>query len=686
MTRCYRHVPLLILIGVCFLILGVAVKVTMFRYLNYEYGKFDLGNMSQMVYNSLHGNFMEVTDYFGTNMPRWGMSHVDPFLLVFVPFYAFFPDPRVLIVGQLALLIFSALPIYFLARKVLAADWPALFLSLAYLFYPANGYLLAWTGFHSVTAVVPFFITAFLIFEDMHSKRSYPGFKMFLFFVMLFLTMMGKEEISLIIVMYGLFILLFRRSKKVGSILVLSGLVWFAVAFFVIIPRSAHYRIEGYKRFAKSVDLDVDPGRDVLKPNYFLSRYDDFGSSYLEVFKNVVFNPVKVSEVFFSGDKKENFSMTFLPVLYLPFFYIPVLSIAAPEFVINYLTTSGGIGTSEIYNHRISMIIPILFISLVYAISFWDQFSKTFFRSAFKFLPHFLAFILLLSNIYYSHKFGNPIMLWFTQSLSKRIQFKALAKEPEQSVKGYGIGDQVKINRLETKDRRCFDEALSLIPSDFSVTSPDYLGDHLSLRKVNALFPANFDTSDFVIVDVFSKKVQTILGVDSSLVSKVVGKVVRDPNYKLVYSCSNLFVFKRVGYHEKSDILPLQERFEYSERVSYNIGASLNLADYLLPAEVERGEDFHISFVFKKSGTESLNSFILFTSFLNVANGQIYQVANLPSFGIRPLSEWPQDMYFVEDNNFVLPASLKPGIYKTFVGMTNNIKNYNIYLGEVKVK
>ena len=78
------------------------------RYENYEYGKFDLGNMSQMVWNTAHGNFMEVTDQFGTNMPRWGMSHIDPIIAIFAPIYWVYADPMVLVLGQ-QLIILSAI-------------------------------------------------------------------------------------------------------------------------------------------------------------------------------------------------------------------------------------------------------------------------------------------------------------------------------------------------------------------------------------------------------------------------------------------------------------------------------------------------------------------------------------------------------------------------------------------------
>lgn len=83
----YKWLPILILIIFSLLFFIYGYLLANKRYNNYEYGKFDLGNMSQMVWNSSRGNFMEITDQFGTNMPRWGMSHVDPLLLIFVPIF-----------------------------------------------------------------------------------------------------------------------------------------------------------------------------------------------------------------------------------------------------------------------------------------------------------------------------------------------------------------------------------------------------------------------------------------------------------------------------------------------------------------------------------------------------------------------------------------------------------------------
>ena len=132
--------------------------MNIFRYDNFDFGKFDLGNMTQMVWNTMHGRFMYLTDYFGTNLPRWSMSHVDPILVLFVPTFTLWQHSLNLVISQLILVIFSSILIFKVAELELRSKLAAFLFGISYLFYPAVGYLTAWTGFHGVTVAIPFFL------------------------------------------------------------------------------------------------------------------------------------------------------------------------------------------------------------------------------------------------------------------------------------------------------------------------------------------------------------------------------------------------------------------------------------------------------------------------------------------------------------------------------------------------
>ena len=360
------------------------------------------------------------------------------------------------------------------------------------------------------------------------------------------------------------------------------------------------------------------------------------------------------------------------------------------DIFINYLTTAGGIGTSEITNHRISMIIPVLFISTIFAINMLGIFFASIRKAkiSYKFVILVLSGAVLLLTVRTTSLYNNPVYLWFTQAVSKKLTGSlAFAKDAADVayVKDIKIGQVFKLTPLENKDRECAKHVIEMIPADASVSGPDYLGAQLSLRETYAIFPALYKEADYVIVDVFSRKILTILEVDVSLVRDVVGDVMKNPNYKLVNGCGNLFVYKNVGLHNKSNLLPLQERFRYPEKFNYEIFQKLTVVDYYVPSKVTRGVNAHATLAYAKKSSFSFSDYFLFLSFVNTKTAYVYQIANLPSFGLIQLRNWESNMYYVEDIDLALPKYLDPGNYRVFVGVSNVIKTRSIYLGDVEV-
>jgi len=445
--------------------IAVNIRINVFRYNNFDFGKFDLGNMSQMLWNTMHGNFMYLTDYFGTNLPRWAMSHVDPILLLFLPLFAVFQHPLTLVISQFVILILAAFLVYKIAYLRLGSKAASAMLGVAYLLYPALGYLNAWTGFHGVTAAVPFFFGAFYVFEKMYKEKNFSKKNLIIFWVLLIITMAGKEQLPLYVVMYSLFILFFRPLKEEGKKfyqtvtgkLALSmfavATVWFITAFFIIIPAYSQYRVAGYNKFAREIGIAGDTTRDVSKPNYFLSRYDAFGESYTDVLVGMVMDHQKAIRIFFGGDRIDNLRKTFDPVLFLPLAYPQILLVAAPDFLINYLTSADGVGTAEITNHRISMIIPVLFISSIYAIGMLADTLGNFKKRrprVIKGVQIFFGLAMVIAGIHTSYVFNNPVYLWIDQAVRKRVLAES---DPDAVWKSkLKVGDVVKLPDLDNKD------------------------------------------------------------------------------------------------------------------------------------------------------------------------------------------------------------------------------------------
>lgn len=720
------NLHLFILIGFFLVTLAVNIKINIFRYDNFDYGKFDLGNMNQMVWNTANGRFMYLTDYFGTNLPRWAMSHVDPILLLFVPIFVLIPHPMTIVYAQILLILLSCFLVYKISLLELNSKWASTLLGISFLFYPAIGYITAWTGFHGVSAVIPFFFGAFYVFEKMHKENKFTTKGIILFWTLLVLVMSGKEQLPLYVILYGFFILLFRNPylknfefsdlkktnwfknllneyiTKLSISMIIVGLIWFVYAFFILIPQNAYYRVDGYERFIESLGLDSSNARDVALPNYFLARYEAFGNSYSEVIMNMILKPETLVRIFFGGDRVDNLIKTFGPMAYLPLAYPIMLIMAVPDLMINYLTSADGVGTSEITNHRISMIIPVLFISTIYAISFLSTLVSNFIsflvskknknvKDKVKNSKVFNNYLILLfssivlgSNVYMTFYANNPVFLWLDQALKKKVFAKAVDSEIElDKLKPLAV---VRLSELEEKDRECARKIVNMIPEKASVSGPDYLGAHLSLRETYAIFPALYKDADYVIVDVFSRKLLNILDLDLDLAKDVVENMLKSKNHELIAGCGNLFVFKNVDNFEKDALLPLQERFTYAEKFDVKFFQSLYIVDYKIPTEIVRGSHSKANFVYVKRETASLADYVMFISFVNKSTKEVYQAANLPSFSILAPGDWQEDRYYIEDIDIALPEFLDSGDYMMFIGMGNNVRTRSMYLGDVKIK
>ena len=167
----------LVLIIFSVVVFASMLKINFFRYNNFDIGKFDLGNMTQMSWYSLKGKFMYLTDYFGSNVPRWSMSHVDPILVLFIPFFYLIPEPLTLVILQNLLIILGAFFVYKIALLKTSNKVFSLFISLAYLSYPALGFVISWTGYHGVSPAIFFFLWFFYLFEKYRSSDSVLTYK-----------------------------------------------------------------------------------------------------------------------------------------------------------------------------------------------------------------------------------------------------------------------------------------------------------------------------------------------------------------------------------------------------------------------------------------------------------------------------------------------------------------------------
>jgi uncharacterized membrane protein len=286
------------------------VFAAVLHYVEFKTGRFDLGDMVQAIWNTLHGHLLESTTLHGRQASRLG-AHVDPFLLLFVPLFWISSSPLLLPVVQALAVASGALPVHWLARKHLGSSRAGAQFAFAYLLYPATQFN-AFTnadGFHSVSMAVPLVLYA-LWFLDEDRLAA--------FSVMALLASSTKEEIPLALGCLGIWYAVRRGHRVFGFTVFAAGLAVTLFNFLWVIP---HFSPTGVEPFA--------------------GRYRAVGGTPRGIADKLFTDPTAFVHAVATGHKA-----TFLALLLVPFLglwlFEPLLFLGAlPDLVINLLSSKG---------------------------------------------------------------------------------------------------------------------------------------------------------------------------------------------------------------------------------------------------------------------------------------------------------------------------------------------------------
>src|SRR5438067_9370349 len=244
------------------------------RYDTFKATAFDLGNMDQVIWNTIHGRWFQftnqATDYYGP--PTRLAVHFEPIILPLSLLYLFYADPRILLVFQTLVLVSGALPVFLLTRKYLP-QWPILaaLMAAAYLLSPALLGLNIF-DFHPVSLATPLLLYAILALE----YRRYVWF-----IIACILAGACKEDIPLALAMLGILLIWKYKLRRLGLVLFFGGLLWSILAFAVIIP---HFY----------------PG---AQSNNFWYRYESLGNSPGAAIANLFLHPWLFFATFITMDR-----------------------------------------------------------------------------------------------------------------------------------------------------------------------------------------------------------------------------------------------------------------------------------------------------------------------------------------------------------------------------------------------
>ncbi|MFW9998291.1 MAG: DUF2079 domain-containing protein [Candidatus Odinarchaeota archaeon] len=382
------------------------------RHISYNTQAFDLGIFDQLLWNTVHGeglysSILGDLHFFG--------EHVSPILLLLAPLYWIYADPNLLLILQSCALASGAFPVYWLARKKLESNQLALLFSLLYLYYqPLKNVNLC--DFHPVALATPLLLFAFFYLDQE---------KYLLFGFFLTLALLCKEEISLIVFIFGVYIAITRKKKTLGLVLSVVGLAIFALDIWVIIP------FYGKNSFR------------------FVTRYGYLGQSIPEMIQTLFLHPMYVMKHVFIPEKLEYFLETFGPVGFLSFLSPLHVLLGAPTFFQNILSDFPL--QYSIHHQYSAPLTPFVFISAICG----------------------------LQNVFHWHR----CLKWkvtkdqIIQAVS--VIFLLLCFVFYKALPSYKLTDRT----------RLADEFIGLIPPSASVSAQEFYVPHLAHRRNVYLFP-----------------------------------------------------------------------------------------------------------------------------------------------------------------------------------------------------
>ncbi len=236
----------------------------LFRHLEFHTDAFDLGNMDQAVWNTLHGHPFRFTnrgnDDFGP--PTRLSIHVEPILLPLSLLYLIHSGPETLLVTQAIALALGAFPLFALSlRRLPRFPFVGVALVFAYLLSPFTISEALW-DFHAVALATPLLLWALWALDS----RRYGWF-----LLAAILAIATKEDVGLSVAVVALLLAVARPEKRrFGLLVAIGSLVWVAICFKLILP---HYNV------------------GVAGGNNYWYRYSWLGRTPLQALFNAVTKP-----------------------------------------------------------------------------------------------------------------------------------------------------------------------------------------------------------------------------------------------------------------------------------------------------------------------------------------------------------------------------------------------------------
>ncbi len=451
------------------------------KYYALYFGLWDFGIYDSMLHNTISGKgFMY--DFRGP------FDHFSPAILLIAPLYWLFDSPFILIIFQSLLMCLAAVPLFFITQRYFRSSSVPILLTLMYLLNPYYSRIVLY-DFHIECIFPLFFFSAWLAFI----KR-----KMTLFCVIMVCIPMIKEDFIIPVAATGLLLLLKRKTRNYGAILIAAGILWGLLIIKIWFPMTIGANYQHYSRFPQILD----------------------GSFYGSV-NNFLF---VISRCF---------SVTSLMVLLsvlLPFALLPLLNwrvfvlLLCPVVFIQFCTTFPH--QQYLMSHYSSAVIAVTPIAALYGLRTLRFWCKSRYRIIYKIWIRSALWLMVMVHICFCD-----------------LPFVTYHNYIHKYVPEYQIGllsmplHNFKLFDLE--HAMLFHELRKQIPAGCSIATQNNLGVYF-LRTNQVYRLPGPEKCDMYLFDA-----RTSIGLDIDQVSRRFSELIRSKDYTCVFKQDGIFLFCR---------------------------------------------------------------------------------------------------------------------------------------------
>ncbi len=302
----------------------VVILLALAKHRNFDTYAFDLGIYDQAWWLvAHHGGGLDTV----RGLPVWG-HHVNLVLFLLAPLARLGGGTESLVVVQAVALSAGALPVSWMARSRLSSARLGMLFGAVYLLYPPVSWL-SWVSFHPESLSV----TPMLFAIWFASQKRWKSMA-----ACLLLALSTREEVAIMVAVFGLMLLARHRRDRsgriVGLLTFLTGAVWFAICTKYIIPNSLG-------------------GDGAFYVSHFFGKY---GNSLGEVAAHLLTHPQDGVAAATTPDARGFLGDLLGPLGFLPLLGMPVVALAAPQVASTLLGSQSFL--REITNQYTALMVP----------------------------------------------------------------------------------------------------------------------------------------------------------------------------------------------------------------------------------------------------------------------------------------------------------------------------------------